>query len=232
MSSKRDSERHVHEGAVIDAFVAENEFYRSASVSRFSKFVTHLDLFRRISHMPGEIVECGVFKGASLFRWIKFRALLENTHSRKIFGFDVFGEFPEAEFELDRRRRDQFVKEAGASGPSVDELKEILSVQQLGENVELIAGDVRETVPQLVAQRPELRIALLNIDVDLYEPTLCCLETLFPHVVPGGVIVLDDYGAFAGANSAIEQFFNDRGEKFQKFPFAHSITFVVKGSDE
>ena len=71
-------------------FEYENGFYLTASVDRFSKFVTHLDLFRRISGLAGEIVECGVFKGASLCRWIKFRALLENPSSRRIIAFDTF----------------------------------------------------------------------------------------------------------------------------------------------
>ena len=79
-----------------DHFHYENNFYITAPINRFSKFITHLDLFRRISNIRGEIVECGVFKGNSLMRWIKFRSLLENSFSRKIYGFDTFGKFPDA----------------------------------------------------------------------------------------------------------------------------------------
>ena len=58
-------------------FFYENNFYLTAPVNRISKFITHLDLFRKISNLRGEIIECGVFKGNSLMRWIKFRALIE-----------------------------------------------------------------------------------------------------------------------------------------------------------
>ena len=58
--------------------------------------------------MSGEIVECGVFKGVSLSRLIKFRALLENPLSRKIIAFDIFGEFPEARYKADVKKRRQF----------------------------------------------------------------------------------------------------------------------------
>ena len=94
-------------------FDHENKFYITAPVNRLSKFVTHLDLFRKISDIRGEIVECGVFKGNSLMRWIKFRALLENSFSRKIYGFDTFGKFPNASLEEEKAKRTMFIEEAG-----------------------------------------------------------------------------------------------------------------------
>ena len=54
-------------------FEYENGFYATADPSRFSKFITHLEFFRQTSHVRGEIVEFGIFKGNSFFRWIKFR---------------------------------------------------------------------------------------------------------------------------------------------------------------
>ena len=66
------------------AFEYENGFYLTAPVDRISKFATHLELFRRVSGLAGDIVECGVFKGASLSRLIKFRALFENPFSKTI----------------------------------------------------------------------------------------------------------------------------------------------------
>ncbi len=77
-------------------FDYENGFYLTAPVNRISKFATHLELFRKVSALAGDIVECGIFKGASLSRFIKFRALFENAFSKKIIGFDTFADFPEA----------------------------------------------------------------------------------------------------------------------------------------
>jgi hypothetical protein len=213
---------------VLDEFSVENEFYRSASVTRLGKLVTHLDLFRRSSGLPGEIVECGVFKGASLYRWIKFRGLLENQGSRKIIGFDVFGEFPEAQNEADRKRRQSFVDAAGSRGPSQEEIIHSLEKQGLAGNVELISGDVLQAIPSYVSQHEELKISLLNVDVDLYEPTFCCLEMLYSKVVSGGIVILDDYGAFPGANEAIDEFFADKDVNIQKLPYSFSVSFVEK----
>src|SRR6266487_6202509 len=104
-------------------FEYENGFYATADPSRFSKFITHLEFFRQTSNVSGEIVEFGIFKGNSFFRWIKFRDLLEQTSSRKVIGFDIFGDFPKAEFEGDREKRDAFVAETkGGKSISLEEI--------------------------------------------------------------------------------------------------------------
>lgn len=218
----------VERDRVLREFAIENEFYRTASVTRLGKFVTHLDLFKRSSGLPGEIVECGVFKGASLYRWIKLRDLLENSGSRKVIGFDVFGDFPEAASTVDKLRRQQFVDAAGARGPSKSEILKSLCEQNLVDNVELVEGDILKTVPTYIAHHEELRISLLNIDVDLYEPTRCCLEKFYPRVVSGGIVILDDYGAFPGASIAIEEYFKTLDVKIEKLPYSFSVSFVEK----
>ncbi len=64
-------------------FDYENGVYLTAPVNRISKVATHLELFRRVSHLAGDIMECGVFKGVSLSCLIKFRVLFENAFSKK-----------------------------------------------------------------------------------------------------------------------------------------------------
>ncbi len=208
-------------------FNYENGFYLTSTVARISKFVAHLDFFRETSGLRGEIVECGVFKGASLSRLVKFRSLLENPTSRKIVAFDVFGEFPKAGFE-DEKVRDSFVSQAGSEGYDEKDLMDLFSKLGLQENLELVKGDVCQTVPEYIRNHPELRLSLLNIDVDLYEPTKTCLKTFFPKVVPGGIIILDDYGAFPGATRAVEEYFSDNPLKIESFPYVSSIAYIRK----
>ena len=188
-------------------FEYENNFYLTAPVNRISKFATHLELFRKVSGVAGEIVECGVFKGVSLSRLIKFRALFENAFSKKIIGFDTFGEFPEARYADDIGKRAQFVREAGSRSIGLEEFISLLKKLDLYQNIELIEGDILKTVPEYTAKNPHLKISLLHIDVDLHEATDVCLKELYPRVSKGGIVILDDYGAFAGANKAIDDFF-------------------------
>lgn len=168
-------------------FEYENGFYATAEPRRFSKAISHLDFFRMTSHLRGEILELGVFKGNSLFRWIKFRDLLENTFSRKVIAFDIFGEFPETDFEDDKAERKVFIEETnGGIGISYEELNSLLDKQNLNENVNIIKGDILKTLPEYLDNNPQLKISLLHIDVDLYEATDIALKKLFSHVVKGG----------------------------------------------
>ena len=209
-------------------FEYENGFYLTSPVNRFSKFVTHLELFKRVSGLAGEIVECGVFKGASLSRFVKFRSLFENPFSKRIIAFDVFGEFPEAMYRLDEDKREEFIKNAGSTSISKEKLIAILKNLNLYQNIELIEGNIIETIPDYRKKNPHLKISLLHIDVDLYEATKVSLEELYQCVVKGGIIILDDYGAFPGANKAIDDFFRDIDAKINKLPYSNAISYVER----
>jgi Macrocin-O-methyltransferase (TylF) len=209
-------------------FDYENGFYATADPSRFSKFITHLEFFKQTSTVRGEILEFGIFKGNSFFRWIKFRDLLEQTSSRKVIGFDIFGDFPEAKFDGDKQRRDDFVEETnGGKSISLEEMQELLDKQSLSKNVELVKGDILVTLKDYLNKNPHLKISLLHIDVDLYEPVKEILEQLYDRVSTGGIIILDDYGTFAGTNKAVDDFFNNKAE-VKKLPFSNTISFIVK----
>ena len=82
-------------------------------------------------------------------------------------------------------------------------------------------------MPDYLNNNPQLKISLLHIDVDIYEPTTLALELLYPCLVKGGVIIFDDYGAFAGTNKAVDNFFNNNQE-IKRLKFSHSISYIVK----
>jgi len=208
-------------------FDYENAFYATASIDRISKFATHLELYNRIKELPGDVIDCGVFKGNSLFRFIKFRELLENSLNRKIIAFDTFGDFPETNSKDDAPIRKQFIDAAGDQSRSKSEIITILKKLGLYKNVELIEGDIIETVPEYLSNNPQGKLSLLNIDVDLYEPTRSCLEGLFPRLVRGGIVILDDYGVFPGANKAIDDYFNSSELRVQKLSYS-KICFIEK----
>lgn len=210
-----------------NAFEYENNFYLSCSNSRIGKLIAHYELFKRSSAIPGAIVECGVFKGASLIRFATFRNLA-NQNKKKIIGFDVFGKFPKAGYEKDRKLRTKFINDAGISGISKSQLMQILRRKELSDNVELIKGDVTKTVPEYVRSNPKLKISMLNLDTDLYEPAVTILEHLYPRMVKGGVLILDDYGVFPGETRAVDEYFAQKKIKIQKFPFSKTPSYIIK----
>lgn len=168
------------------AFEYENEFYLSCDITRISKILAHYELFKMALNVPGTIVECGVFKGASLARFAMFRDLFGNPFSKKIIGFDTFGAFPETSFNPDKVVREEFIDAAGDQSISVDQMMKVLEHKGCDKFVELVSGDICETVPKYVKDHPELKISLLNLDTDIYEPAVTTLERLYPRIERGG----------------------------------------------
>lgn len=209
-------------------FEWENNFYLSCDVTRISKILAHYELFSMVQDLPGAIVECGVFKGASLARFAAFRDLFENPFSRRIIGFDTFGAFPETGFDDDRKKREGFIAAAGDQSISVEQMMRVLEHKRCERFVELVPGDITQTVPKYVQEHPELRISLLNLDTDIYEPAVTILEHLYPRIVPGGVLILDDYGVFPGETKAVDDFFRGQDVTINKFPFCMTPCYVVK----
>ena len=85
----------------------ENGFYLTCETGRIGKFLNHLEIYKKIINLPGDVLEFGVYKGTSLIRLISFRDLFEHPNSRKIIGFDAFGKFPD---ELNLESDKEFVE--------------------------------------------------------------------------------------------------------------------------
>lgn len=94
--------------------------------------------------------------------------------------------------------------------------------------MELIKGNILETVPNYINDHPELKISLLNLDTDIYEPASVILELLFPRIVRGGVLIIDDYGVFPGETKAVDEYFQDKDVVINKFPFCMTPCYIVK----
>lgn len=204
----------------------ENGFYLTSHLTRLPKMLAHYEIYKSILNLPGQIVECGVFKGTSLIRFCTFREVLESPFSRKIIGFDIFGKFPKKGDVDDVAFIEKFERDAG-DGISVTELKQVFSHKGF-ENYELVKGDIIGTVPDYADAHPELKIALLHIDVDVYEPSMVVLQHLYDRVVKGGVIIFDDYGTVAGETKAIDEFFSNQNIEVEKLPISHIPAFIRK----
>ncbi|WP_420264247.1 TylF/MycF/NovP-related O-methyltransferase [Candidatus Magnetominusculus dajiuhuensis] len=204
----------------------ENGFYLTSHITRLGKMVAHYDLYKSIIHLPGHIIECGVYKGASLLRFSTFREILESPYSRKIIGFDAFGKFPDQESPADQKFIKEFEGEAG-EGISIEELRKVFIHKSIG-NYELIQGDICATIPKYLSEHPELKIALLHIDVDVYKPTVVILNNLYERVVRGGLVVFDDFGVVAGETQAIDEFIDGKDVVIEKLSISHIPSYIRK----
>ena len=189
------------------------------------------------NRIPGNIVECGVWRGGSMM--IAAMALLASGDLRPdLYLFDTF----EGMSEPTNRDID------GSGNPIAETLAKILKTREslwcvaplddVKANVEgtgypvdrihYVKGKVEDTLP---ATAPTT-ISLLRIDVDWYEPTLHCLQTLYPRLVPGGVLILDDYSDWPGAQQATDEYFAAVSPSPLLVPIDSSARLVIKTSDQ
>jgi hypothetical protein len=211
-----------------NAYDYENAFYLTCQSGRIGKLIAHYELYKLSLGVPGAIIECGIFKGPSFARFASFRHLFEASECRDLIGFDIFGAFPDTNFEPDKEKLKSFIEAAGNESISKDQLMGILQGKQCDRNVTLVEGDILETVPRYTHEHPELKVSLLHVDVDIYEPSQCILHHLYPMLSPGGVLVLDDYAIFPGATKAVDDFFAERPETVKKLPYCYAPHYIIK----
>ena len=203
---------------------AENVFYLNSKTSRISKFIYHYEIYKKIIDIPGDILEFGVFKGASFSKLLAFRKILENQDSRKIVGFDDFGSFTAKGSKEDKQFAKEFNKVLG-KGANKEVLEKIL--KKNGHwNFELIKGDVVKTLPVYLNKNKGFKIALLHLDLDILRPTKFVLEKLFSRMQKNGIILLDDYGEIYGATKAVDDFFKNKKLKIEKLTYYKRPSFI------
>lgn len=156
--------------------------------------------------IPGDVVECGVFKGANIVVARKV------SPARTCWLYDTFAGMSEPEpvdvsfngrvaSEKWRSKRDA---NKGWSAASLGECRAVLdSYGVLDDDVlRFVEGDVLETLSD-PANLPD-QIAVLRLDTDWYASTLAELRTLYPRLAVGGILIVDDYGHWKGASLAVD----------------------------
>lgn len=197
-----------------------------------------LALFRAIRNihqnfLPGDFVECGVWKGGS-----SMIAMMTLQHygiaNRRFWLFDTYSGMTEpSEFDVDRdgatadylmtSSLDRKETEPVWAYASLEEVK--ANIARTGYDpslVEFVVGDVRETVHQADVGQ----IALLRLDTDFYDSTLAELEVLFPRVVENGFLLIDDFGHWYGARKAVDTYFDNYFLSGQVRPSLHYIDYT------
>jgi hypothetical protein len=208
-----------------------DEFLRCAADDRFTKLLARYELYKRVIARPGDIVECGIFKGAGLLYFARLSRIFNPMVNRRIIGFDTFTGYPFGEnVGPEAMTAQRFSDVAGYDIPSMDSLIATAEVLGLRDRIELVPGDARSSVKAYVRDNPGFRIALLNLDFDTYEATLSALEFLYPRVVPGGVVIVDEYGERGwGESDAVDEYFRGKNIALRSFAWATSPTaYFVK----
>lgn len=162
--------------------------------------------------IPGAFVESGVWLGGSSMAAARTLVEMGDT-TRDLYLYDTFEGIPApgehdgligSDVDIHGLWR---TSNDGAAAPWLDAPVEtvrenMLSTGYPDDRLHLIPGLVEDTIP---ATAPE-QIAFLRLDTDWYESTKLEMETLFPRLSPGGIVIIDDYGFTEGARRAVDEF--------------------------
>jgi O-methyltransferase len=162
-------------------------------------------------NVPGSIVECGVWKGGSMMAVAK--TLLELETERDLYLFDTFEGMPPptaVDVDLYGVQADVLLK-TNPMTPAIAPFEEVCrNMYSTGYNparINLVRGRVEDTLPRAAPRE----IALLRLDTDWYQSTLHELVHLYPRLIKGGILIIDDYGHFVGSKKAVDEYFQKNG---------------------
>jgi O-methyltransferase len=164
--------------------------------------------------IPGDIVECGVWRGGSMV--VIARTLLQRGDvGRTLYLYDTFAGMPPPT-DRDRSFDGQSAQaqlDATPAGEGIwaragfeDASANVLATGYPAERIRFIKGKVEDTIPQTLPGH----LALLRLDTDWYESTRHELIHLFPLLDRQGLMIIDDYGHFQGAKQAVDEYFQGR----------------------
>lgn len=171
------------------------------------------------AQIPGDIVECGVWRGGSMMAVA--RTLLEiGDTARELFLYDTFEGMPqpgEKDITYSGTSASTLMHQSRKDDPSsiwcyapLETVKHMVyAIGYPREKIHFVQGKVEETIPHIVPER----VALLRLDTDWYDSTRHELIHLFPRLTRGGVLIVDDYGHWQGARRAVDDYLVESGAK-------------------
>jgi hypothetical protein len=206
-------------------------FLTSKTLSRVLFFY---EIYQKILHNHGIIVEFGVRWGQTLSLMAALRGIFEpfNRH-RKIVGFDTFEGF------LGVSEQDGVLHKTSDGSyslpPEYDAyLQKLLFLQEQLNPIshltkfELVRGDAVNTVPRYLHDHPETIISLAVLDFDIYRPTKAVIEAIRPHICKGSILVFDELcdDVFPGETIAVRETLGLNNLRVQRMPMTARISYV------
>jgi len=216
---------------LIQAFNLAVLNYQRLRAARCATIPARLQQWMKPESFAFRGAECGVFTGSSL---LACAGLARDAGIQfRLIGLDTFAGLPplsETDIALARPKA-RYLRQTMFTETSVEQVRQRILEGGFDDDVELRAGLFSDTLPTL----PEQRYHFVNIDCDLYEPHIECLEYFYPRMLPGAVVFFDDYHSvdYPMAGKAVDDFMQGRPEQLMHLRFGpeglnHTKSFFIK----
>lgn len=206
------------------------------------KFVNKYEVFKKILHVHGSIIECGVLFGNGLMTWAQLSEIFEPlNHLRRVVGFDTFSGFnklsdeDKSEWHKNVKVKDTEAKSGGLSIDSHDDIAESIRLYDKNrflshiQKVDLVRGDIAETAPKYLKENPHTVVSLLSLDFDVFEPTAVALKHFVPLMPKGGVIIFDElnHEVWPGETVAVIKELGINNLRIERFSWGSTMSYAV-----
>jgi hypothetical protein len=189
------------------------------------KLIAHYELFKKVSHLNGAIVKCGITAEEGFRRFAMFKEMTNGNIEQKMVAFEKFRPLFE---EVVNKDGEITLKIKEHNPVSLDRIANNLTESGLKENIDFVPGLVSEAIPEYLIANPELKIALLNIDLDEYDHTLTTLEFLYPRIMPGGILIVDNFYKYLAEQKAVKDYFAPSTLTINNFSVNNGPHYIVK----
>tara|TARA_B110000285_G_scaffold79604_1_gene91889 strand:- start:4461 stop:5189 length:729 start_codon:yes stop_codon:yes gene_type:complete len=209
--------KNTTDQSVYDSF---NDFIFSSDIKVLGKLLHRHDFFNKTRHLPGDIVEVGVFKGSGMATFSKILEIYCPNTIKKVVGFDIFDpdlsiDVLNKDTDIDKDSMNKVYSRIDSVDRTIESVHNRLTNVSSSNNFLLIGGDVEITLPKFIENNPGQRISLLYIDVDIERPSYIALKYLWDKVVPGGIIVFDEYEYHKFTESCgVDKFLKERNIEY------------------
>jgi hypothetical protein len=190
------------------------------------KVIAHYELYKKVRNLDGSVVKCGISAEEGFTRFAMFKSLLKTRTTQKMIAFQ--GDPAETYGQGNLENTTPLKFQVNSSLEVSNNIQQVLVEKGINENIEFIAGDVHDSIPNYLIENPELKIAFLNIDLDCYEATLTSLEYFYPRLIQGGILVLDNYFKNQEERRAFETYFSQSKVFLNNFSVCHGPHYIIK----
>ena len=208
--------------------------YTMTSVERMYLLYKSAEYLAR-ARIAGDMLECGVWKGGSMML-LASTLLSLGDKERTLYLFDTYEGHPKPASAHDvdlwgNRAMDQWAdlrktdETSDWAKVSIEEVRD--NMARTGypmDKVKLVKGMVEKTAASNVPRA----LSLLRLDTDWYESAKVGLETFWPRLVKGGLLIIDDYGHYQGQRKAVDEFFAERPQLLHRVDYGCRVIVKIE----
>ena len=188
-------------------------------IHNLARSIHNQDLIRESVDVPGHIVEFGSWRGSNVLLMAKTLSIFSPFTQKKVISFDLFSNGLDF-FDKKDKKSIQF---KGEYDGDYQHLNELIDLFQLNESIELVKGNILETLPSFIEDNNPF-FSMIYVDTDLYKTTDLILKSLHDRLSIGGKFVFDEWNfkEFPGESQGVKEFLEQKGDCYDMISVKNS----------